>query len=184
MIRPSSLIRPSPSRQYDVSMELPANGFLFGTVDQNIVVDAPIATVWRAFADLSIRDRWFTMPGERSSRSHELDFRIGGMEIARSTFLNFDHEERLEHRSRFLDIVDNRRISTVYDFLLNDVLKFASLLTLRFEQLPEGTRVDYTEQYQCFDVAGDGNAERGERRGGTQFYLRRLKIAVEEPSTS
>ena len=92
-----------------------------------------------------------------------------------------DHEERLEHRSRFIDIVDNRRISTVYDFLLNDVLKFASLLTLRFEQLPEGTRVDYTEQYQCFDVAGDGSAERGERRGATLFYLRRLKIAVEEP---
>ena len=159
----------------------PASGqLIYGTVSQDILVEAPLERVWAAFAELDFRDRWFTMPGERSTRSHELDFRIGGSEITRGTFNNFDVPEVLEHRSRFLDIEEGRRITTVYDFLLNGTLRFASLVTVEFAVADGGTRVDYTEQYQCFNVDGDGSAERGERAGGTTFLLRRLKIAVEQ----
>jgi uncharacterized protein YndB with AHSA1/START domain len=153
---------------------------LIGTETQGIDVDAPTAVVWAAFAELDFRDRWFTLPGPHASRSHQLDFRVGGEELTTSTFHNIDHEERLEHRSRFLDIVTERRITHVYEFRLNEVLRFVALVTI--ELRPEGatTHVDYTEQFQIFDVAGDGSAERGERRGGTTFFLRRLKIAVEQ----
>ncbi len=158
---------------------------LHGTVEQGVLLAAPIDTVWRAFTDLEVRDRWFSMPGSRTGQTHELDFRIGGTETATGTLFNFDHEERLVHRSRFIDIVEpgsvtNGRITTVYDFLLNDELKLASLLTIELRAEAGGTRLGYLEQYQYFGVVGDGSAERGERAGGTRFLLRRLGIALEE----
>jgi uncharacterized protein YndB with AHSA1/START domain len=156
---------------------------LLGTETQSIDVEAPTATVWSAFAELEVRDKWFNLPGPHASRSHQLDFRIGGEELTTSTFHNFDHEERLEHRARFLDIAPERRITYVYEFRLNTVLRFVGLVTIQLQPDGAGTRVDYTEQYQIFDVAGDGNAERGERRGGTTFFLRRLKFAIEPAAT-
>jgi uncharacterized protein YndB with AHSA1/START domain len=151
-----------------------------GLVEQTVLLDAPVGTVWGAFHDLELRDRWFSMPGSRTGQTHDLDFRIGGTETATGTLFNFDHEERLVHRSRFIDIVDESRITTVYDFLLNDELKLASLLTIDLHTDPAGTRLDYLEQYQYFGVVGDGSAEHGERAGGTRFLLRRLGIALEE----
>ena len=155
---------------------------LHGTVSQHIVFATDRDTVWRAFADLDVRDRWFTMPGERSTRSHELDFRVGGLEITRGTFSNMGEEERLEHRSRFLDIVGGERISTVYELRLNDVLQFVALASVELTDVDTGTRVDYTEQHQFFVVRDDGSAELGERQGGTRFLLRRLSIALAQAS--
>ncbi|HEY2643013.1 MAG TPA: SRPBCC domain-containing protein [Galbitalea sp.] len=153
---------------------------LHGTEVQHINVDASSSVIWSAFAELDFRDRWFNLPGPHASRTHELDFRIGGSEVATSTFHNVDHEERLEHRSRFIDLVEDRRITYAYEFRLNEVLRFVGLTTIELRPDDSGTRVDYTDQYQFFDVPGDGSAERGERRGGTTFFLRRLKIAVEQ----
>ncbi|MES2169138.1 MAG: SRPBCC domain-containing protein [Actinomycetota bacterium] len=157
---------------------------LHGTVEQSVLLEAPIDLVWRAFTDLELRDRWFSMPGSREGQTHELDFRIGGTETATGTLFNVDHDERLEHRSRFIDIVEpdrgaSGRVTTVYDFLLNDELKLASLLSIELHPDADGTRLDYLEQYQYFGVVGDGSAERGERAGGTRFLLRRLGIALQ-----
>lgn len=160
-------------------MEPARSSIIHGTVEQQVVIPAPIGIVWRAFSELEFRDSWFSMPGPRNTQTHELDFRVGGSEITTGTLFNVDHEERLLHRSRFIDIVEHERITTVYDFLLNDELKFASLLSIELAEVPDGTRVSYTEQYQFFGVVGDGSAERGERAGGTRFLLRRLAIAVE-----
>jgi uncharacterized protein YndB with AHSA1/START domain len=157
---------------------------LHGTEAQHIHVEAAVPVVWSAFAELDFRDRWFNLPGPHASRTHELDFRVGGSEVATSTFHNVDHDERLEHRSRFVDLVVERRITYAYEFRLNEVLRFVGLTTVELRSEGSGTRVDYTDQWQFFDVRGDGGAERGERRGGTTFFLRRLKIAVEQAPTS
>jgi uncharacterized protein YndB with AHSA1/START domain len=153
-----------------------------GTVSQEIAVDAPIALVWSAFSELEFRERWFSLPGERSSRSHELDFRVGGEEVTRSTFNNMDKVERLELRSHFLDLVPERRITINSTFTLNGVLRIASVATTEFEPFDDGTLVSYLEQYQCFGLVGDGSgdSERGEREGGTRFMLRRLSIALDQ----
>jgi hypothetical protein len=34
--------------------------------------------VYAAYADVSVRRRWFRMPGDPSRALHELDFRVGG----------------------------------------------------------------------------------------------------------
>lgn len=156
--------------------------FMHGTVSQEIVVDAPIALVWSAFSEAEFRERWFSLPGERSTRSHELDFRVGGEEITRSTFNNMEKIERLELRARFLDLVPERRITINSTFTLNDILRIASVATTEFEPVEDGTRVSYLEQYQCFGLVGDGSgdSERGEREGGTRFMLRRLAIALDQ----
>jgi uncharacterized protein YndB with AHSA1/START domain len=153
-----------------------------GTVSQEVILAAPVALVWSAFAELDFRDRWFRLPGERSSRSHELDFRVGGEEITRSTFANIDHSEALELRSRFLAIVPEHRITITSTFTLDDVLRIASVATTELEPSDAGTLVRYTEQYQCFGLVGDGSGdqERGEREGGTRFMLRGLSIALDQ----
>ena len=155
---------------------------IHGTVSQEIVVPATRELAWSAFSELEFRERWFSLPGERSSRSHELDFRVGGEEVARSTFNNFETPEHLELRARFVDIVPQRSITTHVAFRLNGSLRTASVTTTEFESVDEGTRVRYTEQYQCFGLVGDGRGdqERGEREGGTRFMLRRLAIALDQ----
>jgi uncharacterized protein YndB with AHSA1/START domain len=153
-----------------------------GAVSQEVVVAAPLALVWSAYAELDFRDRWFRLPGERSSRSHELDFRVGGEEVARSTFSNMGNPEALELRARFLDLVPESRITVNTTFTLNGVLRVASVATTVFEPTDDGTRVSYLEQYQCFGLVGDGTGdqERGEREGGTRFMLRGLAIALDQ----
>ena len=94
-------------------------------------------------------------------------------------FPNIDREERLEHRSRFLDIVEKQRITAVSEFRLDGVLKLVALLTWQLTEVPGGIRAHYREQYQFLEVIDDGSAERGERRGGTRFMLTGLKLAVE-----
>lgn len=155
---------------------------MHGTVSQEVVVAAPVALVWSAFSEPDFRERWFSLPGERSSRSHDLDFRVGGEEITRSTFNNMANPERLELRARFLDVVPERRITISSTFTLNGTLRIASVATTELEATEEGTRVSYLEQYQCFGLVRDGNgdSERGEREGGTRFMLRRLAIALDE----
>jgi uncharacterized protein YndB with AHSA1/START domain len=157
-------------------------GYIHGAVEQEVVIAAPLTTVWAAFSESDFRERWFSLPGERDTRSHELDFRVGGEEITRSTFSNLELSERLELRSRFLDIVPDGRITVSSTFRLNDVLRIASVATTEFEVSNGGTLVSYTEQYQCFGLVGDGSGaqERGEREGGVRFMLRRLSIAVEQ----
>ena len=46
------------SEQLSTSREV-----LIGEVDQQVVLAAPLDTVWAAFSRLEIRDRWFKMPG-------------------------------------------------------------------------------------------------------------------------
>jgi uncharacterized protein YndB with AHSA1/START domain len=154
-----------------------------GTVEAKVVISAPLDTVWQAFSDLEVRDRWFRLPGERTTRSHELDFRIGGEEVARSVFAGTAGPEKLEHRSRFVDIARRERITTTYEFQLNGVLRIVALVTVRFVATPEGTLVDYLEQFQFPNLVGDGTNDRAERQGGTRMMLRKLKIVVEESLT-
>ena len=153
---------------------------IYGTVSQEIVVAAPVALVWAAFSEPDFRGRWFSLPGERSSRTHELNFRVGGEEVTRSVFSNMGTPERLEHRSRFVQIVPQRSITAHSEFRLNDEVRIASVTTTELEPTGDGTRVHYVEQYQCFGLVGDGSGdqERGEREGGTRFMLRRLAIAL------
>jgi uncharacterized protein YndB with AHSA1/START domain len=56
-----------------------------GSLTVTRTLAAPSSRVFAAFADLSLRRRWFRIPSEPGTAHHELDFRVGGREVARGT---------------------------------------------------------------------------------------------------
>src|SRR3984893_14967483 len=89
--------------------ELAPGGLRHDTLTVTLRLSVRPSEVFRAFADSGIRRRWFKLPG--SGASYEHDFRVGGGETAHSTFTGLDMApERLEYRSRYIDIAGTHRI--------------------------------------------------------------------------
>ena len=137
--------------------------------------------VFGAFSDLTLRQRWFRIPSEPGTSQHELDFRVGGGEIARGTFapVSFPEPEHIEYRSRFLDIVADERIVYTYELLLDGRRRSVSLVTVELTPDAGGTLMTYTEQYVFVAFTGNGSADVSERVGGTRLQLNGLIAVVE-----
>jgi len=146
--------------------------------------EVPPGEVFTAFADTAIRRRWFRLPG--SGASYEQDFRVGGGETARSTFTALDAApERLEYRSRYIDIAGAHRIVYGYEAVVDDELRWTSLVTVRFDAETDRTRLEWTEQVTFLKYAGDGSVELAHLRGGSVLRLNGLDAALRStPSTS
>lgn len=151
-----------------------------GTIVESITISAPIGTVFAALSQADIRARWSRLPGR--DRSYQLDFRTGGWELRSSTFPNIGHDELLEVRTRFMEIVAPRLVVCTVELRLDGVLRTTSLVTWELKDIDGATRVDYTEQYQVLIPTGDGTADHRERKGATPMMLRGFKIAVEQPA--
>jgi uncharacterized protein YndB with AHSA1/START domain len=149
-----------------------------GTVTSSIEVDAPVAAVFAGFSSPDIRSVWSKLPGR--DRTYELDFRVGGWELRTSTFPNIERDESLDVRTRFVEIIDERRVVATVELRLDDVLRITSLVVWELTEIDGRTRVDYTEQYQVLVPTGDGSADQGERKGATPMMLRGFKLAVEQ----
>ena len=107
------------------------------TIDRNY--PQPPAKVFAAWADPALKGRWLTAPGHQ----HELDFRVGGKEIAGNGKLRFE--------ATYRDIVDGERIvhcSTLHD---GDKLSTVSQTTVEFVADGEGTRLVLVEQGAYLD---------------------------------
>jgi uncharacterized protein YndB with AHSA1/START domain len=143
-------------------------------------LSVPPAQAFAAFGDPSVRAKWFRLPGRRGVP--ELDFRVGGGEVAESTFTPAGAEERLEYRSRFLDIVPDQRIVLAYDFSLNGRRRWASLVTVEFAPDARGCVLTWTEQYAFLAVTGDGRQDVAHLQGGIRLQLNGLAAAVEPSS--
>jgi uncharacterized protein YndB with AHSA1/START domain len=97
-------------------------------------LDAPSAAVFAAFADEQARRRWFRLPGSRAAYRHE--FRVDGGEDAHSTFaVPGSAPQRLAYRSRYLDIVADRRIVFAYESIIDDLPHLRGGTTLRLNGL-------------------------------------------------
>ena len=139
---------------------------------------APPGRVYAAYGDFDVRRRWFRMPG---GVSHELDFRVGGHEVARGVFApTGDAEERLEYRSTFWDVEEGSRIVFGYSFTLDGVRRWASLVTVELSGLPGGpaTRLRHTEQYAYLAYAGDGAQDVAHLKGSMNLQLNGLAAAL------
>jgi uncharacterized protein YndB with AHSA1/START domain len=133
--------------------------------------------VFAAFADPAVRPRWFRLPGSGATSQHE--FAVGGGETARATFKSLDAPpERLEYRSRYIDIVDGHRIVFVYESVVDDLLRWTSLTTVLFTGEGGGTRLDWTEQVAFLARTGDGSVDLPHLRGGTSLRLNGLAAAL------
>jgi uncharacterized protein YndB with AHSA1/START domain len=139
--------------------------------------DVPPGRVFTAFADTAIRRRWFRLPGSAASYHH--DFRVGGGETARSTFTGLDVEpERLEYRSRYIDIADAHRIVYGYEAVVDDELRWTSLVAVRLDAETDGTRLEWTEQVTFLWYTEDGSSDLAHLRGGSLLRLNGLDAAL------
>jgi len=175
---PASASEPSPVA--------PEPGVIHDTFSITRSFEVDRAGVFAAFADDRRRRRWVRMPGRGATYDH--DFRVGGGEDARSTFaLPGAPTETLRNRSRYLDIVPDRRIVFVYEAIVDDVTRWASLVTVTFEDAPEGgATLTWTEQAAFLVRTDDGSADLPHLRTGTALRLNGLPAALDtlEPAAS
>jgi uncharacterized protein YndB with AHSA1/START domain len=158
-----------------------ARSVLYGSFAVPFELGATPEAVFAAYADQDLRTRWFRLPGAPESRHYELDFRVGGQEIARASFAPAGvpgTEELMEYHSVFLDIVPDRRIVRAVRFALDGVPRWASLITVEFAAAAGGTRLTHTEQYSFLAWTGDGSQDVAHLKGGTRLQLNGLAAVV------
>jgi len=136
------------------------------------------AAVFAAFAEDRVRRRWFRLPGSGATYDH--DFRVGGGEDARSTFVKLDGpDEGVRNSSLYLDIVPDQRIVFVYRAIVDDVTRWTSLVTVTFDDDEAGgTVLTWTEQVAFLTRTGDGSGDFPHLRTGTALRLNGLPEAI------
>lgn len=153
-------------------------GVLHETFTVTRRLEAPPARVYAAFGDDAVRRRWFRLPGRSPEYRHA--FSVGGGEEAHSTFTHPDGAtERLLYRSRYLDLVPDSRIVFGYESLVDDVLRWTSLVTVLIEPDGDGSTLDWIEQVAFLERTGDGSADLPHLRGGTVLRLNGLPAALD-----
>jgi uncharacterized protein YndB with AHSA1/START domain len=122
---------------------------------------APPAQVFAAWADPAAKARWFA--GGPSS-GHQLDFRVGGREVARG---GPDGGPVMTFESLYRDIVPAERIVYTSTLSAGDDVMTVSVTTVEFSPAEGGTRLVLTEQGAFLD----GREEPGWREHGTAAQL-------------
>lgn len=139
--------------------------------------DAAPGAVFAAFADGSTRRRWFRLPGARADDRHE--FQVQGGADATSAFTVPDAApERLAYHSHYLDIVPDRRIVFSYTSTVDDLPRWASLVTVLFADDETGCLLTWTEQVAFLARTGDGRDDFPHLRGGTALRLNGLAAVL------
>jgi uncharacterized protein YndB with AHSA1/START domain len=134
---------------------------------------APPSRVFRAFADPSLKRRWYVEGEGWSVEHHALDFRAGGHETSR---FRFHGGPPIENHTVVHDVVRDERIVTSYVMAVDGRRTSVSLATVELEPEDGGTRLRFTEQGAYFD---DPAAARG-REAGTGALLDALGSLLAE----
>jgi uncharacterized protein YndB with AHSA1/START domain len=128
---------------------------------------APIARVFRAWAEPAAKARWFSPDGH-----HELDFRVGGRELNRSS--NPDGQV-LTSESHYHDIVVDQRIAYTSTLSVGESVVTVSLTTVELTTGGDATRLVLTEHGAFLD----GHEQPGWREQGTSDWLDALGAELE-----
>ncbi|MBB5914267.1 uncharacterized protein YndB with AHSA1/START domain [Nocardia transvalensis] len=103
----------------------------------------PPAEVFAAWSDPAMKGRWFA--GAESK--HELDFRVGGREIASGS-----HDgDTLTFETTYHEIVPGERIVYTSALRTGETVATVSLTTVEFAAAQDGTRLTLTEQGTYLD---------------------------------
>jgi uncharacterized protein YndB with AHSA1/START domain len=145
---------------------------LHGTFTLERNYSASPARVFRAWADPAAKGRWFAGP----EVEHELDFRVGGREVARRPAGGGLPEMRFE--SLYRDIVPDQRIVYVSTLYADGRPATVSLTSVQFHAAGEGTRLELTEHGAFLD----GHEQPSWRERGTNAQLDALGRELEGDS--
>ncbi|BCK58923.1 SRPBCC family protein [Nocardia wallacei] len=115
--------------------------------------------VFAAWSDPATKARWFAGPDSR----HELDFRVGGRELAGGTH---DGTE-LTFETTYQEIVPGERIVYTSALRADDTVTTISLTSVEFVAAEEGTRLVLTEHGAYLD----GHEQPDWREQGTRDQL-------------
>lgn len=110
------------------------------------------AQTFAAFSNPAKKRRWFSEGEEAKLESFEMDFRVGGTE--RKLFRSKDGL-LFTNDTVYRDIVPNRRIVFAYNMSVGDKRISASLSTIEFLAVRNGTKLVFTEQ-AAFFAGADG----------------------------
>jgi len=127
----------------------------------------PPALVYRAFADMEAKSRWFGGGDDWSPIQREMDVRPGGREIAKGRWKSgvvttFD--------AVYLDVVVGERLVYAYNLLIDERKISVSLATVEIQATPGGSRLRITEQGAFLD----GYDDAGQREHGTRLLVERI----------
>ena len=107
----------------------------------------PAAKVFKAFADPRIKRRWFAEGEGWEIETYTSDFRVGGEEISR---FRFQGGPLITNDTRYLDLIQERRMVFSYYMTIAGKPLSASLATVELVPEANGTRLIYTEQGAYF----------------------------------
>ncbi len=105
--------------------------------------DVPVARVFGAWADPSLKALWFAGSADAAATGYALDFRVGGHEVNRG---GPPDGPVYTYDSEFRDIVPDRRIVYTYEMYADDDRISVSVATVEFLADGSGTRLVLTEQ--------------------------------------
>ncbi len=135
------------------------------TIERHL--DASPERVFNAWAKLEVKSKWFAGGGDWTQEAREFDFRPDGIELLRGRWKT---GMVTEFRSRYQDIVPDRRIVYVYEMHLDGRKISVSLATIEIEPDGKGSRLTLTEQGAFLD----GYDDAGSRERGTTVQVERI----------
>ncbi len=137
------------------------------TLDRTYVADP--ARVFAAWAEPAAKARWFAGP----EVEHELDFRVGGREVAHRPAGGGLPDMRFE--TLYRDITPDRRIVYVSTLYADGRPATVSLTSVQFHPADTGTRLELTEHGAFLD----GQEQPSWRERGTSAQLDALERELE-----
>jgi uncharacterized protein YndB with AHSA1/START domain len=124
---------------------------------------ASVARVYRALSDPATKGKWFVPPEAWDKETHQMDFRIGGVETSIGGPVGGPVHKFI---AVYQDIVPNERIVYSYHMTLDDLRISVSVAT--FEIIPDGdhTQLRLTEMGAYLDGFDDGGKLREQGTNG------------------
>jgi uncharacterized protein YndB with AHSA1/START domain len=116
----------------------------------------PLAKVFAAFAEPSLRAKWQSPDGGALPGDHiDFEFKVGGRESARWVMGDDTPFPGavISSEGLFLDIVDQQRIVCASNMMMNGTPFSGSLLSFEFTEEDGGTRLTCTHQGAFFENA-------------------------------
>jgi uncharacterized protein YndB with AHSA1/START domain len=126
--------------------------------------DAPVANVFRAWADPSRKARWFAGSAYALGNGYELDFQVEGREVNRG---GPPDGPAYAYVAQFRDIVKNQRIVSTSEMFADGFLLSVTVATVEFRDSGDTTELILTEQ----GVFLDGQETAAQREEGTRGLL-------------